>query len=201
MKKILLILTITIIVLSLNRCQSFTQESLHPKYMIEHALSTCEDTFFDKFHINKAAAKYENTNEGRLYYLSEECKINEVVNSIRVEFQNERWMQTTYEAIFDGKDYLKDAYDYLYSCDKTLCTSYGNPLKYGIENTTFLEQYPTFESFSESFNGKVIANVGDVYEINTDCVLSITLWADASNQDNQTGIVLLEVYRYQDREI
>lgn len=200
MKKLLIFL----ILLTLSACGGKTDSNmvvsenqhLSPHNIMENAFSTNEESFFQQFEIEKTNAVMQNYAGSNIYVFDNDYSIKNQDTCISVEFKNGEWRGITYEILFEGDNYIENAYTFMYAYDQEVFNLYGMPLEYN--DTTFLKSYPSFDVFKEKIESEnsFIFNLGDTYVINDDKLQEILISAD---NEFELAKVTVQIYRYEYR--
>ena len=68
---------------------------------------------------------------------------------ITVQFANESWSDCYFTFMFEGEDYLKNAYEFMYAYDQKMQKTYGDPDE--ARGTPFLTWADSYERGRRSF--------------------------------------------------
>lgn len=88
-----------------------------PENVALYAQGSSENSFFQLFDAAKDQAKVEEADGTTTYTLAEPYTVDGQDGKITVQFANESWSDCYFTFMFEGEDYLKNAYEFMYAYD------------------------------------------------------------------------------------
>ena len=86
-----------------------------PENVALYAQGSSENSFFQLFDAAKDQAKVEEADGTTTYTLAEPYTVDGQDGKITVQFANESWSDCYFTFMFEGEDYLKNAYEFMYA--------------------------------------------------------------------------------------
>ena len=127
-----------------------------------------ESSFFQIFDAAKDQAKVEEADGTTTYTLAEPYTVDGQDGEITVQFANGSWSDCYFTFMFEGEDYLKNAYEFMYAYDQKMQKTYGDPDE--ARGTPFLTWADSYDNFlSQKEDGDLsYFGTGDTYTVDDD---------------------------------
>ena len=132
------------------------------------AQGSSENSFFQLFDAAKDQAKVEEADGTTTYTLAEPYTVDGQDGKITIQFANESWSDCYFTFMFEGEDYLKNAYEFMYAYDQKMQKTYGDPDE--ARGTPFLTWADSYDNFlSQKEDGDLsYFGAGDTYTVDDD---------------------------------
>ena len=139
-----------------------------PENVALYAQGSSENSFCQLFDAAKDQAKVEEADGTTTYTLAEPYTVDGQDGKITVQFANESWSDCYFTFMFEGEDYLKNAYEFMYAYDQKMQKTYGDPDE--ARGTPFLTWADSYDNFlSQKEDGDLsYFGAGDTYTVDDD---------------------------------
>ena len=124
-----------------------------PENVALYAQGSSENSFFQLFDAAKDQAKVEEADGTTTYTLAEPYTVDGQDGKITIQFANESWSDCYFTFMFEGEDYLKNAYEFMYAYDQKMQKTYGDPDE--ARGTPFLTWADSYDNFLSQLHTEV----------------------------------------------